>query len=464
MKISVIGCGYLGATHAACMAELGHEVLGIDTDASKIAALSTGRAPFREYGLDDLLAKHTSSGRLRFGRSFAEAADFADVHFLAVGTPQLPGSDAYDLSFLFGAAQQLAAHLRRPSLIIGKSTVPVGTAGRLAQFIRRSTSVGEAMQLAWNPEFLRESSAVDDTLHPDRIVVGLDREAEGAQRTEQTIRSLYAPVIEAGAAVLVTDLATAELTKTAANAFLATKISFINAMAEVSEAAGADIQLLTAALALDPRIGPGALRSGIGFGGGCLPKDLRGLVSCAENLGAGQAVSFLREVDMINARRRDHVIDLVLDQCGGSVFGQPIAVWGAAFKPGTDDIRQSPALAIAQELHRHGAKVTVYDPAAVDNARAAYPHLRYAHDAVSAVRGAQVLLHLTDWPEFSRVDPVLLGDNGVAAQRCVIDGRGTLDADRWRSAGWTCRALGTASARLSTHHIRPADFVPEAAA
>jgi UDPglucose 6-dehydrogenase len=463
MKISVIGCGYLGATHAACMAELGHDVLGIDTDAAKIATLSRGRAPFREDGLDDLLAKHTASGRLRFGQSYAEAAEFADVHFLTVGTPQLQGSDAHDLSCLFQAAEQLTARLRRPSLIIGKSTVPVGTAARLAQFIRRSAPIGEAVQLAWNPEFLRESSAVADTLRPDRIVLGLDRRAEGVQHAEQIIRSLYAPTIDAGARVVVTDLATAELTKTAANAFLATKISFINAMAEVSEAAGADIHQLTAALALDPRIGPGALHSGIGFGGGCLPKDLRGLISCAEQLGVGQAVSFLREVDIINARRRDHVIDLVLDQCGGSVFGQPIAVWGAAFKPGTDDIRQSPALAIAQELHQHGARITVYDPAAVDNARAAYPHLRYARNAISAVGDARVLLHLTDWPEFARFDPVLLADKGEA-QRCVIDGRGTLDPDRWRSAGWTYRALGTADARLSTHHTRAAAYVSKAVA
>lgn len=449
MRISVIGCGYLGATHAACMAELGHDVIGIDSDPAKVAALSAGRAPFKENGLEELLARHTSSGRLRFSRSFSAAADFAEVHFLTVGTPQLPGSNAHDLSCLYGAAEQLAVRLRRPALIVGKSTVPPGTAATLAHFIRRKSPAGADVQLAWNPEFLRESSAVDDTLRPDRIVVGLDGESASSD-AERTIRAVYAAIIEAGTPIIVTDYPTAELTKTAANAFLATKISFANAMAPLSEAAGADIAQLTAALALDSRIGPGALHSGVGFGGGCLPKDLRGLIAYSEKLGVGQTASLLRQVESVNIRRRDHVIDLVVEECGGSLFGQRIGVWGAAFKPETDDIRESPALAVADGLHKLGAHVTVYDPAAVTNASAAYPHLHYERSAASAAADVRVLVHLTEWPQFAQFSPDWLAHTRRGQGRSVIDGRGTLDAARWRSAGWTYRALGTAEGRLST--------------
>ncbi|KAA1249946.1 UDP-glucose/GDP-mannose dehydrogenase family protein [Mycobacterium simiae] len=451
MRISVVGCGYLGSTHAACMAELGHDVLGVDTDALKVSALRSGSAHFYEDGLNDLLAKHTASGKLRFSQSFAEAADFADVHFLTVGTPKSPGSNAHDLSFVLQATQQLARHLRRPSLIVGKSTVPAGTASRLARFVRKISPMGESVQLAWNPEFVRESCAVEDTLRPNRIVVGIDGGTEAAKRAEQTIRCVYARVIETGTPLIVTDLATAELTKIAANAFLATKISFINAIAELSEAAGADIQQLTAALALDPRIGAGALHSGVGFGGGCLPKDLRGLIWCAEQIGAERAASLLRQVDAVNTSRRNRAIKLVFEECGSDISGQRIAVWGAAFKPNTDDIRESPALAVADELHRRGAHVTVYDPVAADNARAAYPHLRYAGSAKTAITGARVLLHLTEWAEFSKFNPIRLTDTGFGSPRCVIDGRGTLDADRWRAAGWTYRALGTTDVHLSAH-------------
>ncbi|WP_327119061.1 UDP-glucose/GDP-mannose dehydrogenase family protein [Nocardia sp. NBC_01730] len=437
MKLTIIGCGYLGATHAAAMAELGHQVLGMDTDTEKVDALNKGQAPFHERGLDDLLTKHTTTGNLRFTASYAEAGAFADVHFLGVGTPQQSDSDAYDLTHLFAAVRSLTPWLADNTLIIGKSTVPVGTTKILREILHEHSRDFANIKLAWSPEFLRESFAVADTLRPDRIVLGL---APGDTTSEAVFRAVYAEILRCGSPLIVTDLLTAELTKSAANAFLATKISFINAMAELCEAAGADVHELVAALAYDTRIGPRGMRPGLGFGGGCLPKDVRGIIARAEELGAGQAVSFLREVDAINLRRRDRMVDLAREQCGGTLIGKRIAVWGAAFKPDTDDIRDSPALAVADALHRAGAEVTVHDPMATDNARKAFPHLEYTDDATAAVTGAGLLLHLTEWTHYRDADPADLRRH-IAVPK-VIDGRGTLDRERWRTAGWTHRALG----------------------
>ncbi|MFD4908997.1 UDP-glucose dehydrogenase family protein [Kitasatospora purpeofusca] len=437
MKISVIGTGYLGATHAAAMAELGHEVLGIDTDTHKVEALNKGQAPFVERGLDDLLAKHTTAGTLRFTASLAEAADFADVHFLGIGTPQQDGSGAYDLSHLQAAVRRLAPRLRDHALIVGKSTVPVGTTAQLRQILTEYARPGSNIHLSWSPEFLRESFAVEDTLRPDRIVLGIE---DGDTTSEAVFRTVYADILAAGSPLIVTDLPTAELIKGAANAFLATKISFINAMAELCELIGADVQQLALGLGYDQRIGTKGMRPGLGFGGGCLPKDLLGFTHRAEELGADQAVSFLRQVDAINRRRRERAVELAREVLGGTVVGKRIAIWGAAFKPGTDDIRDSPALAVAEALHRAGAEVTVHDPAAMENARRAYPSLDYADDAASALTGAALLLHLTDWPQYSETDPAELRQH-IAVPK-VIDARGTLDTDRWHAAGWTFRALG----------------------
>ncbi|MFJ5924710.1 UDP-glucose dehydrogenase family protein [Kitasatospora sp. NPDC092948] len=437
MKLTVIGCSYLGATHAAAMAELGHQVLGMDTDPDKVASLNAGRAPFFERGLDELLAKHTASGQLRFTTSHAEAAAFADLHFIGVGTPQKPGETAYDLSQIFSAVRQLAPCLTGPAVIVGKSTVPVGTARQVIDILREFAPAGDQVEVCWNPEFLRESYAVEDTLHPDRIVLGFTGEGT---RAESVIRQAYGRIIESGTPVIVTDLATAELVKSAANAFLATKISFINAMAEVCEASGADVQLLVEALGHDARIGRRGMRPGLGFGGGCLPKDLRGFMARAGELGADQALTFLREVDAINDRRRERMVDLAREQCDGTIKDRNITVWGAAFKPGTDDIRDSPALAVAQKLHRLGATVTVFDPKALDNARKAHPELEYADHPIEAADNADLVLHLTEWPEFTRIDPRTVAARVAAAR--MIDGRGTLDPARWRAAGWTYRALG----------------------
>lgn len=434
MRMSVIGCGYLGAVHAAAMASLGHDVVGIDVDEGKVADLTAGAAPFFEPGLAELLEDGVRSGRLRFAADPAAAAG-ADVHFLAVGTPQSASGPAADLRFVDAAIDGLLPHLRPGAVVAGKSTVPVGTAARLA---RRIAETGAT--LAWNPEFLREGWAVHDTLHPDRLVAGVEDTPQGAAAVD-LLRRVYAAAIDAGAPFLVTDLATAELVKGAANAFLATKISFINAMAEIAEAAGADVTLLAEALGHDPRIGRRYLGSGIGFGGGCLPKDIRAFAARAEELGRGEAVGFLHEVDAINLRRRDRAVRLVVDALGGLVFGRRIAVLGAAFKPFSDDVRDSPALEVAVRLRGLGADVVVTDPAAIENARERHPQLGYASSRDEALRDADAVVVVTEWDEYRReLRPQHAG--GLVRGRIVIDGRNCLDADAWRAAGWTYLGMG----------------------
>ncbi|SEO60301.1 UDPglucose 6-dehydrogenase [Actinacidiphila rubida] len=444
LKLTVIGLGYLGATHAAAMAELGFDVLGLDIDQTKTDLLATGRTPMFEPGLEDLLARHVagiegSSGRLRFTASWEEVAEFGDVHFVCVNTPQKHGEYACDMSYVDSAVSMLAPHLRRPTLVVGKSTVPVGSAARLASMLRELAPAGDEVQLAWNPEFLREGFAVDDTLHPDRIVVGVDDE-----RAEALLREVYAKPVSEGTPFVVADYPTAELVKTAANAFLATKISFINAMAEVCEAAGGDVATLAEAIGHDDRIGRKFLRAGIGFGGGCLPKDIRAFMARAGELGADQALTFLREVDSVNMRRRTHMVELAREALGGGFLGRRIAVLGATFKPDSDDVRDSPALNVAGQIQLQGGQVTVYDPKGIDNARRLFPTLGYAPTALDAVRGADAVLHLTEWQEFRELDPAALAE--VAGQRHILDGRNTLDPAVWRKAGWTYRAMGRPTA------------------
>jgi UDPglucose 6-dehydrogenase len=435
-RITVLGTGYLGTTHAACLAELGFEVLGVDVNPVRIDSLSRGELPFHEPDLEPLLQAGLKSGRLSFTTSYADAAAFGDVHFICVGTPQQADSNAADLAQVNGCVDALAPLLDRPCLVVGKSTVPVGTAAGLAERLTRLAPAGEGVELAWNPEFLREGHAVQDTVRPDRIVAGL----RPGGRAERVLRAVYAEPIGAGTPFLVTDLPTAELVKVAANAFLATKISFINAMAEVCEAAHADVTMLSEALGHDPRIGAAALRPGLGFGGGCLPKDIRAFMARAEELGVEPALSFLRQVDDINLRRRARMVDLARELAGGSFAGRVVGVLGVAFKPDSDDIRDSPALDVAATIHGLGATVTVYDPAALSHARRAHPELGYATSAAEAVSGADVTLLLTEWQEFREADPEQLGR--AVAQRNIVDGRNALDADRWRAAGWTYRALG----------------------
>jgi UDPglucose 6-dehydrogenase len=435
VKISVIGCGYLGAVHAASMAELGHEVVGIDVDQRKIEALSQARTPFYEPGFEELLKQTLETGRLRFSSEFADAAG-AQMHFLCVGTPQKRGEYAADLRYVEAATESLLGVLGEGELVVGKSTVPVGTAARLAELV--DAKVPGAL-LAWNPEFLREGFAVQDTLHPDRLVYGLPPGPAG-ETARRLLDDVYRPIVDRGTPQVVTDYATAEMVKTAANSFLATKISFINAMAELCEATGADVKLLADAIGYDERIGRRFLNAGLGFGGGCLPKDIRAFMARAGELGADQALTFLREVDNINMRRRIRMVELAREVCDGSLLGKRVAVLGAAFKPDSDDIRDSPALNVAAQLQLQGAVVRVTDPAAVENCRRDWPQLDYADTAEEAAERADLVLLLTEWKQYRELDPVAFGT--VVAHRRVLDGRNALDRDAWVAAGWQYRALG----------------------
>jgi UDPglucose 6-dehydrogenase len=435
MKVSVVGCGYLGAVHAASMAELGHEVVGIDVDGPKIAALNEARAPFYEPGFEALLARTLATGRLRFSTDISDAAG-SQVHFVCVGTPQKRGEYAADMRYVEAAVESLIQVIAPGEVVVGKSTVPVGTAGRLAELV--GEKVPGAL-LAWNPEFLREGFAVADTLHPDRLVYGLpaDQDRETAERM---LDEVYADIVARQTPKVVTDYATAEMVKTAANSFLATKISFINAMAELCEATGADVKQLADAIGYDDRIGRKFLNAGLGFGGGCLPKDIRAFMARAGELGADQALTFLREVDNINMRRRIRMVELAREVCDGSLLGKHIAVLGAAFKPDSDDIRDSPALNVAAQLQLQGAVVTVTDPAAIENSRRQWPQLDYAATPEEAAERADAVLVLTEWRQYRELDPVAFGQ--VVAQKRVLDGRNALDREAWTAAGWTYRALG----------------------
>ncbi len=433
-RVTVVGIGYLGLTHAVCLADLGHQVLAIDVDAEKIAAAARGEVPFFEPGLEPLLRKNLDAGRLRFTLSFAEVGEFGQVHFLCVGTPEGEAGRA-DLSSVDAAAEALAPHLTSPCLIVGKSTVPVGTARQVMNRMRAIAPAGDEVDLAWNPEFLREGFAVQDSLAPDRIVLGVT-----CDHAEARLRQVYRAPLDAGTPLLVMDLETAELVKVAANAFLATKISFINAMAEVCEEAGADVIPLAEALGYDARIGRRFLSPGLGYGGGCLPKDIRGFRATAADLGVSSVVSWLATVDEINLGRRDRVVVLAREAAGGSLMSRRVAVLGVAFKPNSDDVRDSPSLAICDRLVAEGAIVSVHDPVAMPGAARKRPGLRYATSVSEAAEGADLVLHLTEWSDYRAIDPAALAR--VVARRVIIDARCWLDAGLWRSAGWTVHMLG----------------------
>jgi UDPglucose 6-dehydrogenase len=435
MRISVIGCGYLGAVHAACMAKLGHEVVGIDVDEHKIGALAASRAPFYEPGLEDLLREVQETGRLSFTTDMSAALGNS-VHFICVGTPQKKGENAADLTYVDAATSALLPFLSPGDVVVGKSTVPVGTAARLSGLVEGQEP---AAHLVWNPEFLREGHAVSDTLEPDRFVYGVSDGSED-HAAVSILDEVYAVPLSSGTPRLVTDHPTAELVKTAANSFLATKISFINAMAELCEAAGADVTSLADAIGMDDRIGRKFLNAGIGFGGGCLPKDIRAFMARAGELGADQALTFLREVDAINMRRRARVVELARELCDGSLLGKRIAVLGAAFKPESDDVRDSPALSIAAQLQLQGAVVSVTDPKAIENARLRFPELHYEEVTEVSVQRADAVLLLTEWNEYRDLDPYELSRHVAHAR--ILDGRNVLDPSKWRAAGWVYRGLG----------------------
>ncbi len=435
MRISIVGCGYLGAVHAACMADLGHDVVGYDVDEAKVAALGQGTSPFFEPGLDELVSKGLASGRLRFTTAREDLAG-AEVHFVCVGTPQRRGEQAADLRFVDSAVDTLLPVLAPGSVVAGKSTVPVGTAERIAE---RMAAEAPQATLVWNPEFLREGHAIEDTLRPNRLVYGVP-DGDAGDHARRVMDEVYAEVLTEGMPLVVTDYTTAQLVKVAANSFLATKISFINAMAELCEAAGGDVAQLAEAIGHDPRIGPAFLRSGLGFGGGCLPKDIRAFMARAGELGVDQALTFLREVDSINMRRRVRMVDLAREVCGGSIVGVRIGVLGAAFKPNSDDVRDSPALSVAAQMSLQGADVVVTDPRAIANAQAKWPDLKFVDTVEEAVGDAELVLLLTEWDEYVALDPVAVRE--LVRLPRVLDGRGALDPARWRAAGWTYKALG----------------------
>jgi UDPglucose 6-dehydrogenase len=435
MKISVIGCGYLGAVHAASMAELGHDVVGIDVDQRKIASLAAGKAPFFEPGLPEILTTAIASGRLSFTSEMAAASD-ATVHFIAVGTPQKSGSYSADMTYVDAALEALLPFLKDGDLVVGKSTVPVGTAARLAERVHEAAP---GAGLAWNPEFLREGFAVKDTISPDRLVYGVAAGAAG-ETSKAVLDEVYAKALSEHTPLVVTDYATAELVKVSANAFLATKISFINAIAEIAEVTGANVTELADAIGFDARIGRRFLNAGIGFGGGCLPKDIRAFGARAEELGRGESLAFLKEVDAINLRRRQRVVDLVVELLDGQAYEKRVAVLGLAFKPDSDDIRDSPALDVAVQLNGLGAIVTATDPEAIANAHAKHPQLHFVDDVAEAVEDAEVVLLLTEWNEYRSLVPADIAH--LVAGKRIIDGRNVLDSAAWRTAGWEYRAMG----------------------
>ena len=431
LKLSVIGTGYLGATHAACMASMGFEVIGFDTESAKVDLLSKGKVPFYEPDLEELLADQIKSKRLTFTNKVEDLAD-ADVHFICVGTPQIKNGNAADLTYVNSALESIAKYVKPGGLVVGKSTVPVGTATKLRS---RLIELNPKADLAWNPEFLREGFAVEDTLRPNRLVVGVVNDS-----AEEILKKVYAVNLKENTPWVRADLPTAELVKVAANSFLATKISFINAMAEVCEASGGDVTVLAKAIGYDPRIGNRFLQAGIGFGGGCLPKDIRAFMARAEELGASQAVEFLKEIDAINLRARQRIIELVRKDLSDDLVGKKVAVLGAAFKPDSDDVRDSPALDISAQIQAAGAKVTVHDPKAISNAQKRFPGLNFAEDINSTLKDAEIVLHLTEWKIYRDIDPIEI--KKLVKTAIMIDGRNALDRDLWRAAGWKFRALG----------------------
>ncbi len=432
LKLTIIGLGYLGATTAVAFAKLGHQVIGIDPDASKIELFSQGKLPFYEPGLEDALGEVVAAGNISFATEHSSSSSSADIHMICVGTPQGPDGSSADTKYLYSALDSLIPFLNEDAVIVGKSTVPVGTAGQIRSYLE--SKLNFAPHIAWNPEFLREGTALKDTLEPDRIVIGVED-----SWSEKLLRLLYEDITEAGVPLITCDIPTSELVKVAANSFLATKISFINAIAEIAEVAGADTVKLAEAIGYDERIGDKFLRNGIGFGGGCLPKDIRAFMARANELGAGHSVAFLREVEAINLRRRARVLEIAQEELG-DLTSRRVAILGAAFKPETDDIRDSPAIAVAEQFWMAGAHVVIHDPKALNNVRRAFPQIETQPTVELALSNADLVVVATEWNEYREANPAELAK--LVANRLVIDGRNTLDASLWQQNSWQIIALG----------------------
>jgi UDPglucose 6-dehydrogenase len=417
------------------MASLGHDVVAFDLDSEKIAEFSSGNLPFFEPGLADLLKAGIKSGKLRFTNELADAISNSEVHFICVGTPQVIESGAADLSQIHSAVKAMAPLLSEGSTVVGKSTVPVGTASWVNKYF--SEHAAQNVKLVWNPEFLREGFAVKDTLHPDRIVLGVSNDSDSS-----LLEKIYSSTIESGTPVIITDYATAELVKVAANAFLATKISFINAFADLCDVVGADVTTLADAIGHDTRIGRRFLNAGIGFGGGCLPKDIRALQARANELGMKDQFEFLNQIDHINTGRRSYLVQQVAIELG-DVKSKNVAILGVAFKPDSDDIRDSPAISIAKRLIELGANVTVHDPEALQILSKIHPEIKTSNKVEDALANADLVLHLTEWQQYRELDLTQLSK--LVKTRTIIDGRNILDRATWNSAGWKIIYLGRPS-------------------
>lgn len=432
LKLTIIGLGYLGATTAVAFAKLGHQVIGIDPDAAKIELLSQGKLPFYEPGLEEALREVKAAGKISFATEHSPSSSSADIHMLCVGTPQGADGSSADTKFLYSALNSLLPFLDEDAVIVGKSTVPVGTAAQIRSYLE--SKLNFSPHIAWNPEFLREGTALKDTLEPDRIVIGTDD-----PWSEKLLRLLYQQITDGGVPLISCDIPTAELVKVAANSFLATKISFINAIAEIAEVAGADTVKLAEAIGYDDRIGSKFLRNGIGFGGGCLPKDIRAFVARANELGVGHSVAFLNEIESINLRRRARVLEIAKDELG-DLSSRRVAILGAAFKPETDDIRDSPAIAVAEQFWLAGAHVVVHDPKALHNVRRVFPQIETQPTVELAIANAELVVIATEWNEYREANPCELAK--LVSNRLVIDGRNILDVKLWQQSSWQIIALG----------------------
>lgn len=427
MQIAMVGTGYVGLVTGACLADLGHDVVCIDSDASKIEGLLVGRMPIYEPGLAELVARNVAAGRLTFSTDLSVSVKGRDAVFIAVGTPTRPDSEHADLRYVDAAAQEIARNVDQFTVVVTKSTVPVGTNRRVHDILQRTASDPSLLAVASNPEFLREGSAIDDFMHPDRVVFGVE-----SARAGEVMTAIYAPLAERGHQVLGTEIETAEVIKYAANAFLAVKISYINEIADLCEVAGADVERVANAIGLDRRIGRAFLNAGPGWGGSCFPKDTRALKAiAADHLVPLRVVEAAIEA---NTRRKDNVVQKIADACGGTVAGKRIAVFGLTFKGNTDDIRESPSIDVIRELCTRGARVRAYDPSQPDEARRALPNLVMKPAAVDTVRDADVLVVLTDWQSFTEIDLAEMAAH--MADPVLVDLRNLYEEDAARQSGF----------------------------
>jgi UDPglucose 6-dehydrogenase len=444
MKLSVIGAGYVGLTTAACLAQIGHDVFCSESDAEKLAKLQNGVMPLFEPHLENIIKGVRSAGRLRFGAT-EEAIAWGDAIFICVGTPPLANGDA-DLSAIEGVARAIAKRASGYRLIIEKSTVPVQTGAQLRKHLSVHSTNGLKYDVASNPEFLREGTSVEDFLHPDRIVVGID-----SPRAAELLREIYEPIVKQKFACpihadcakrkepvfLATDIGSAELIKHASNSFLAMKISFINMVANLCEAVGADVTKVAEGMGLDPRIGPAFLNPGIGFGGFCFPKDVQAFIRIAEKSGCD--FSLLKEVEKINQRRVGHFLEKIREELW-VIRGKKIAIWGLAFKPNTDDVRFAPSIALVQSLVNEGAQVRAYDPEAMEKAKSALPDIAYCSNPYEAADGADAIVIVTEWDEFGQLDWDRL--RSAVERPLVVDGRNMLDPTEITRRGFHYVSVG----------------------